>query len=268
MCLDIAYYSALELIDGHFPDLLNDRRILFDPEQYIHVMAMAHLPYPVILFEDGKYRCRYFEWGIIAEYMDTPEKVRTLRKNMVNARSEKVLDDRQSFWYRIRHKRCLIPVTGIYEHREVKGWKQKVPYHIRIKDRPFFCLPGLYHYNEKFPSDPETGEVRGMFTLLTRNANSLMKQIHNSGTNAFRMPVFLPPGLELEWLQPDLTDEDIHSLLAYEMPSDRLAYWPVFSIRGKTIRPDGKLKNEPYAFENLPPLGNNEGNSHKQMELF
>ena len=103
---------------------------------------------------------------------------------MVNARSEKILEDKRSFWHRIRKTRCLVPVTGFYEHREIKGWKNKVPYHVQLAGRKMFCLPALYHYNSLLPSDPETGEVRGMFTLVTRAANKVMRQIHNSGDNA------------------------------------------------------------------------------------
>jgi putative SOS response-associated peptidase YedK len=254
MCLDIAFYSALQLIDGYFPDLVHDGEIDFDLDMGMHFMALGHNRYPVVIFQNGRYHRKNFEWGIIAEYMNTPEKVKAMRKSMVNARSEKILGDKRSFWNRIRSKRCLIPVTGIYEHREVKGWKNKVPYHVRLNDRVLFCLPGLYHYNTMIPSDPETGEVRGMFTLITRAANPIMRQVHNSGDNAFRMPLFLPKEMELEWLRPDLTDAAIERILSYEMPSDQLVTEPVYTIRGRSPRPDGQPKNAPYEWANLPPL--------------
>jgi putative SOS response-associated peptidase YedK len=219
----------------------------------------------VIPFENGHYHRTYFEWGIIAEYMDTPEKIKAMRKSMVNARSEKILTDRRSFWHRIRHTRCLIPVTGIYEHREVKGWKNKIPYHIQLRDRSMFCIPGLYHFNSRIPSNPETGDMHGMFTLITRQANETMRQIHNSGENAFRMPLFLPRELELKWLDPDLTEQEMENLLAYEMPSDQFVCDPVFSIRGRSPRPDGKPKNEPYDYPNLPGLGQDEGPLQKTL---
>jgi putative SOS response-associated peptidase YedK len=266
MCLDIAFYSALQLIDDYFPNLVHDGEIHFDLDLGVHFMALGHNRYPVITFQNDAYHRKYFEWGIIAEYMDTPEKIKAMRKSMVNARAEKILGDKKSFWNRIRRTRCLIPVTGIYEHREIPGWKNKVPYYIRLNDRPLFCLPGLYHYNTKMPSDPETGEVRGMFTLITRAANPLMRQIHNSGDNAFRMPLFLPKEKELEWLDPDLTDEGIARILDYEIPSNQLLADPVFSIRGRSPRPDGLPKNAPFAYPSLPPLGNDEDQT--QPALF
>lgn len=259
MCLDIAFYSALQLIDDTFPELVHDSEIRFDLDMGMHFMALGHNRYPVIVYEKGAYHLKNFEWGIIAEYMDTPERIKAMRRSMVNARSEKILEDRRSFWHRIRKTRCLIPVTGIYEHRAIQGWKNKVPYHIQLKDRKMFCIPGLYHYNTKLPSDPETGEVRGMFTLITRAANATMRQIHNSGDNAFRMPLFLPREMELEWLKPDLSDEEMATILGYEMPSEELVYNPVFSIRGRSPRPDGKPKTAPYEFPGLPPLGEEDG---------
>ncbi|PWU00433.1 MAG: DUF159 family protein [Bacteroidetes bacterium] len=265
MCLDIAFYSALELIDEYFPNLVHDGEIDFDLETSVHFFAIGHKKYPIITFEDNHYHRRLFEWGIIAEYMNTPEKVKMLRRSMVNARSEKILNDKKSFWHRIRKKRCLIPVTGIYEHREIKGWKNKVPYHVCMKGRKLFCVPGLYHYNQFVPSDPETGEVRGMFTMVTRMGNEVMRNIHNSGDNAYRMPLFLPKELELKWLDPNLTDEDIASILSFEIPSDQLDYYPVFSIRGKTPRPDQVPKNQRFEYQNLPPLGNDDGQLQKSL---
>ena len=254
MCLDIAFYSALELIDDYFPNLVHDGQIAFDLDMGVHFFAIGHKRYPVIVAEEGRYHRKNFEWGIIAEYMDTPEKIKAMRKSMVNARAERILDDKRSFWHRIRGSRCLIPVTGIYEHREVKGWKNKIPYYIGLRDRAMFCLPGLYHYNTRMPSDPETGEVRGMFTAITRAANGVMRQIHNSGDNAYRMPLFLSRELELRWLDPGLSEAGMAEILSYEMPDDQMAYNSVYSIRGRTPRPDGLPKCEAFEYAGLPPL--------------
>ncbi len=267
MCLDIAFYSALELIDDYFPDLIHDGEIDFDLDIGVHVLAMGYKRYPVIIFEDDNYKRKLFEWCIIAEYMDTPEKVRMQRPKMANARAERIIDDKKSFWFRIHHQRCLIPVTGIYEHRGIKGWKNKVPYYVQLKGRKMFCLPGLYHYNKRIPSDPETGEIRGMFSMITRAGNEVMNKIHNSGENAFRMPLFLTKDMEADWLDPNLTDDELKEILDYEMPSDQLIYDPVFSIRGRSPRPDGQPKNSPFTYKDLPPLGEDEGIS-SQRELF
>src|SRR4249920_738414 len=101
MCLDIAFYSALELIDDYFPGLIHDGDINFDLEMGMHFFAIGHKKYPIIVQENRQYHRKSFEWGIITEYMDTPDKIKAMRKSMVNAKSEKILEDKRSFWHRI-----------------------------------------------------------------------------------------------------------------------------------------------------------------------
>lgn len=253
MCYDISFSTTIEMVTDYLPDLVVDPQIGIDYNMNLHVQAQAFRKYPVIIFEEGKYRMQAFEWGIIPEYMDTPEKIRKGRNSMCNARSEKIIEDRRSYWHRIRKKRCLIPVTGIFEHREVRGFKNKIPYLIQLKDRPVFCIPGLYHYPNL--ADVETGEIVGTFTLITRGANEVMSMIHNSGDQAFRMPLFLPKELELKWLSPQLSDEEMQGILNFEMPSEELVYHPVFTIRTTKPRPDGGSKTDRFEWGNLPGLG-------------
>lgn len=265
MCYDISFSSSIELITDYIPGIQVDPNIRIDFDTTMHVLAQAFRRYPVIIKEEGKYKLKEFEWGVIADYMNTPEKVKKGRALMCNAQSEKIVNDNRSYWKRIRHQRCLVPVTGFFEHREIKGWKNKVPYFVKLKERELFCIPGLYSYSPL--PDVETGEVRGTFTLITRAANSLMRQIHNGGSNAFRMPLFLrDKEMELQWLEEDLDDEAMAALLNYELPADELAYWPVASIRTTKERGDGKGKTEPFDWPGLPPLGNDE--PIKQESLF
>lgn len=171
---------------------------------------------------------------------------------MCNAQSEKIVNDSRSFWRHIRTNRCLIPVTGIYEHRGVPGFKNKIPYYIQLRERPVFCLPGLFHYSP-FP-EAETGELTGTFTIITRSANHVMQQIHNDGPNTGRMPLFLPKALELQWLQPDLSDAQIQAVLDYQLPDPELEYHTVYTIRSRKPRPDDLEKTAPYTWLNLPEL--------------
>ena len=253
MCYDISFSTKVETITEYLSDLEVDPQARIDFDNYVHVQAQAHKKYPIVIFEDAHYKLKPFEWGIIPEYMNTPEKIKKGRNSMCNARSEKLIEDKRSYWHRIRKTRCLIPVTGIFEHREVKSWKNKVPYHVWLKNRPMFCLPGLFHYPNK--ADVETGEIVGTFSLITRPANSLMEQIHNGGENAFRMPLFLPKELEVKWLLPDLSDKEIQEILDYEMPSQELAYDPVYTIRTTKERPDQRGKLDPFNWPGLPALG-------------
>lgn len=206
-------------------------------------------------------KVRMFEWGVIAGYMNTPELVKKNRSWMANARSEKVLD-KKAYWSKIRKNRCVIPVNGFYEHREVKGIKNKIPYFIHRKDQPLFFIAGLYNYA---PVPDEHGEQIGTFAVITREANPLMKTIHNGGENAGRMPLILQNNMVEEWLSKDLLDIDIQNLLDYSIPSEKLEAWPVFSVRGSKIRQDGKERYEKYEYAGLPELGE-DGNG--QSALF
>src|SRR5688572_12231929 len=249
MCYDISFSTTIELITDYLPGIQIEPQIAIDFDTSIHVLAQEHKKYPVIILEDGNYKLKEFEWGVIADYMNSPEKIKKNRSWMCNAQSEKILGDKNSYWNRIRQQRCLIPVTGFYEHREVKRWKNKVPYYVRLKERDIFFLPGLYTYGP-IP-DLETGEMMGTFTLITRPANEVMRFIHNGGANAFRMPLFFTPEMELQWLEQNLTDEQMAEMLEYELPSGQLDYWPVYSIRTTKLRPDNKTKIEPYEWPDL-----------------
>jgi len=264
MCYDISYQITLETLEDYFGNIVfEDPQLEIDFDAGIHVIAQAYSKQRVVIQEDSIYKGKRFEWGIIADYMDTPEKVKKMRNSMCNARSEKILGDKKSYWYRIRKNRCLVPVTGIYEHREIKGWKNKVPYYVSLQDRPMFCLPGLYNYAPV--PNVETGEVRGTYAVITTEANSLMRNIHNGGENAFRMPLFLPKELEMKWLDPNLTDDEMQEILDFQMPSEALCNRPVYSIRTTKPRPDEKIKTDQYDWPNLPPLGQDDGELQKTL---
>jgi len=255
MCYDISYLIMLDTLQEYFGKNIrfDDPELEIDPITGMHVIGHSYSKQRIVLFEDGVYKGKRSEWGLIAGYMNTPEKVKKQRALMLNARSEKILGDRNSVWHRIRNQRCLMPVTGIYEHREIKGWKQKVPYYVTLKNRSLFCIPGLWNYSPL--ANPETGEVTITHAILTRGANSVMKQIHNGGENAYRMPLFLPKDLEAEWLDPNLTDEGMQQILDYEMPEEELEYHPVFSIRTTKPHPTGGNKMDRYDWPGLPALG-------------
>lgn len=250
MCYDLSFSANIESIYDYLPELQSAGQLDFDFTPTYHKIAQSYPKWPVVINDAGQLKLRRFEWGVIPAYMKTPEEVKKGRKWMVNARSEKILD-KKAFWSKIRASRCLVPATGFFEHREISGWEKKVPYYIKVKDRPMFFIAGLYSYPTHLPN-PETGEVTGTFTLITRNANEIMGKIHNSGDNAGRMPLILAPELEKEWLNPSLTDIDIQRILNYELPADWLEYWPVNSVR--RAKPDDEnviARAEP---EGLPAL--------------
>lgn len=256
MCYDISFSSSIELITKYLPEVVVDPQLGFDFSSGIHVFAGNHSRVPVIINDGGTYKLKEFEWGIITEYMDTDDKIKSQRLSHANARAEKILYDQRSFWFRIRSQRCLIPVQGIFEHRDVKKLSRKIPYYVWENDRSLFAIPGLYHYNSRVPSDEDTGEARGMFTLITRAANDIMSKIHNGGENPFRMPMFLPnEEKELMWLNSSLHQNEFKEVLEYVIPSESLNYHTVYTLRTDRCKVDGKTKIDPYTWRGLPPLG-------------
>lgn len=253
MCHDLSFTAnSVEFITDLLPNIVLDVQIDFDFSTTEHVLSMSHRKAIVVYSRDNTPHLNLFAWGLIADYMNTPEKIKQYRIQMANARSEKIFD-KQSAWYKIKHQRCLIVVNGFYEHREISGWKNKVPYFIKLANRSSFFLLGLYNYSP-IP-DLETGEQKGTFTILTRQANELMKLIHNHGPNKHRMPVLLEPEEAIKWIKEDLSDEDMKNMLDYAIPDVELEAHPVFSLRTTKPRPDGRGKNDYFEWANLPPLG-------------
>lgn len=220
----MSFFSNIKLIADYL-NIPNDTTLNFEPTY--HKVAQSFNKWPVVINEE-RIKIKLFEWGLIADYMNTVEKIKLYRNSMANARSEKMIGDKRSVWHQIRHNRCLVFTTGFFEHHDA-GLKKKTPFFIQVKNEPLFCFAGLYNY-APLPN-PETGEMTGTFTIVTRSANPLMKKIHNSGANTERMPLILTKEMAHEWLRKDLTDSEIKEILSYEFPATAMEAWPVNSIR-------------------------------------
>ena len=255
MCYDISFTVNIRTLSDYFPDLIFDEQIemTFEP---VHIIGHNYGNHPIIYKnrEDEKLHCKLMEWGCIPFYIKEEDAFKKQRVTMLNARSERILTDNKSYWYKIKNRRCLIPMTGFYEHREVKGMKKKIPYFISLKEQQTFFLPGLYSVTEL--PNKETGEIekRFTFTLITRAANKLMEQIHNSSINKYRMPLLLPFELSKKWVEEEISEEDYKEILAYEMPAESMNYHTVYTIRTTDKRPDEKAKNELYEWEGVEEI--------------
>ena len=255
MCYDISFTVKMKELADYFPDLIFDEQILMNFEP-VHIMGHTYAEHPIIFREkqDQRLHLKLMEWGCIPYYVKDEKTFMKQRATMLNARAERILGDNKSYWNKIRNRRCLVPVSGFYEHREIPAFKKKVPYFISLKKQPTFFLPGLYSVAEL--PDKETGELikRFTYTIITRSANSLMEQIHNGGDNAGRMPLILPLQLSKKWLDEDLSEDQYNAVLDEKILPDEMNYRTVFTIRSPKDRPDGKEKNEEYMWEKLPEI--------------
>lgn len=232
MCYDISFHTNIKTIVDYFPGIQVDPEIGVKYEMVDHLQIREERDHPIILVQEDQLTLKPMRWGI-----------EMFGRMVFNTQSEKVLQ-KGSAWYNRRQSRCLIPVTGIMEHREVKGWSRKVPYLVKIKNKDLFCIPGLY------------SKSQNAWSLITRPANEVMCMIHNSGDNPFRMPLFLQDKkLELRWIDKDLPEPEMAAILDFELESEELSHITTWTIRTSKERPDKKSKLDPYEWPGLPPLG-------------
>jgi putative SOS response-associated peptidase YedK len=198
--------------------------------------------YPVIRAVAGKHEKERvkMQWGFLPSYLKTREDVRRFRfgykdesgkyhkpYTTLNATSEELLH--KMYKDAALKRRCLVPVNYFYEWMHVtvvgKSGKllktpEKFPYMIEMKNEPEFYLAGIWQ-----PwFDTESKLTTNTFSIITTEANSLMKQIHNSKE---RMPTILPGDLAKAWLYKDLNDQQILDIANYQVASAEMIATPL-----------------------------------------
>lgn len=164
---------------------------------------------PVITNADGERKIEFFHWGLIPAWAENP----AIGSKMLNARAE-TLAEKPSFKKALQSRRCLVLADGFYEWK-AEG-KKKQPMRMSLKNGEMFAMAGLW---ENW-TDKETGEVIHSFTIITTEANELLKPIHD------RMPVILLPKNEEIWLDNELETEQLLKVLQ-PYPADELKAEPV-----------------------------------------
>ncbi len=147
-------------------------------------------PSQEVLAIRSEYEPVMLRWGLIPRWA----KDFSIGYKMINARAETVAE-KPSFKSAYHSRRCLIPADGFYEWKKEGAHKQ--PYHIRKTDRELFCFAGLW---EEWACK-STGELIESCTIITTEANSLLKPIHH------RMPAVILPEAFDRWLASDSVDE-------------------------------------------------------------
>ena len=82
----------------------------------------------------------------------------------------------------------------------------------------------------KFASLPNnnTKEIFNTFSLITTPANEFTAKIHNGGKNSCRMPLILNRQDEEKWLDNNLKEKDIKSMLS-AFPENLMDAYAVFN---------------------------------------
>lgn len=142
------------------------------------------------------------KWGLVPHWVKDEEMAVEISNKTLNARSETIFE-KPSFKTACNN-RCLIPVEGFFEWREFK--KKKYPYFVHLKDNETFFLGGIFDSWV----DKSSGEIVKGFSILTTAANPLMEMIHNIKK---RMPFIVPFDLAARWITPELSKEEMMSLI-------------------------------------------------------
>lgn len=204
MCFHNSMNKKLQALSKRYNRNLNAVEIAekIISEQY-HINAFSNPSCPVITDDES---IQIKEWGLIPFWVKDRKNADEIRRKTYNARSE-TLFDKPSYRTPIKSQRCIIPSTGYFEWHH--NGKETTPYFIFLKDEPIFSIGGIYDYW----TDPETGKEYTTFSMITTEANELTGYIHNGGSNPHRMPFILSKEEEKLWLNPNLTKEEIKSLL-------------------------------------------------------
>jgi putative SOS response-associated peptidase YedK len=174
----------------------------------------------VVRLEAGLRRLPSLRWGLVpswAEAADGPP--------LINARAETVRR-KPSFKESLERRRCIVPADGYYEWKKVPGYKQ--PYHIRLKGRRMFGMAGLWDSWKG-----SSGSIIESFAIITTESNTISSTVHN------RMPVILPEDSWSDWLNTEVLDSTVDSLMA-PFPSDMMEMEQVSPVvnRVATDSPD------------------------------
>lgn len=177
-----------------------------DPEPNFNAAPSQKLP----IIPNTSQHVEFYSWGLVPSWAKDFRGTRP-----INARAENITTS-PMFNRLIRSKRCLVPADSFYEWQvkpmventlfgeapvHGKNSTVKLPYRILMKDEDLFSFAGLY--DEWL--DKSTGEVLRTFTIITTEANDLIRPIHD------RMPVILTPQTEELWL--DEYEKDVVDLL-------------------------------------------------------
>jgi len=163
---------------------------------------------PIVVSGNGGRRLVMAKWGF------RPPWVNHGALAPINARVETVATS-HLFGAAVRDGRCLIPATGFYEWKLVRGQKRKQPYFIRLKGGTPFAFAGLW--TPPHPAPPTC-------TIITTNATELLAPIHG------RMPVILDPDDEALWLDPGCVAPVKVLPCLRPFPSERMEVIPVSTL--------------------------------------
>lgn len=213
----------------------------------------------VVSTDDGR-RVQDVSWGLIPRW----SKDSTKAASLINARLESVRE-RPSFKDLIARNRCVLPMDGYFEwkevlrHDEIKSSKQPFYFSAQLGSR--FSHNGVLAVAGLWSSWRDPNESGGPSVItavaLTRDANSMVSPVHH------RMPVLLDQLGVMSWL--DLgTSEPLSRLL--DIDDDALTMCAV-STRVNSSRNGGAELIDPIDLNDLDNGARRADNNHRHDDF-
>jgi len=241
--------SQTELTERYHAALTEPYKPLFHENGFNHMASPVLISVPpahdteIMQGTNPPVIFKNMSWGLIPFWIKSTPDALQIRIRTLNAISEEAFE-KPSFRDSIRKRRCLVPCTGFYEWRwgDSSG-KVKYPYFIKT-DQPIFSLAGIWSEWE----NKETGTLVETYSVLTTRANPLMEKIHNSKK---RMPVILPMAYERDWLNPNLSKEDILAL-CQPYATEKMDAWTISrQITSRTAPKNTEEIFKPFRYPEL-----------------
>jgi len=139
----------------------------------------------VVVEREDRRALTSYRWGLIPHWAPDAK----IASRTFNARAESVAT-MPAFRESFQRRRCLVPVDGFYEWRRIG--KARQPYRVFRPDGRPLALAGLWSGWR----NPDTGEIRRTFTIVTTTPNTVVAELHD------RMPVIVPDEAWARWLDP------------------------------------------------------------------
>jgi putative SOS response-associated peptidase YedK len=174
------------------------------PEQARYNIAPTDPVLAIRRSDDGAREPGRLRWGLV------PGRWAKRRSGppLINARAETIASQ-PAFAESFRERRCLIPADGFYEWRHDESGK--TPVWISRPAVDLFAFAGIWAAHESHAGS----DALHSCAIVTCEPNALIRPIHD------RMPVILSAEGEAAWLDPELAEPDLASLLA-PAPADLL----------------------------------------------
>lgn len=186
--------TAKELVDFYNRDIDDPGNLI--QSDFINGFSYPNLP--IILDKKPNIITTNFTWGLLPTNRD-----KDFRKSTLNARVE-TLAEKVSFAPSMNN-RCLIIVSAYYDwHWNDPAGKSKTRKIIHSNEDEIFFLAGIYNSWQN-----KEGEVWNTYSMVTTEANKVMKYIHNrkEAEGDQRMPIHIKKQDEKAWL--DATNKPI-----------------------------------------------------------